>query len=216
MKRIRIALPALALVLAACSAPAPVQDGATPGAAGTNTDSPSATATRTETPAGRYKLTTASGADIAFTLPTPATDPAVAAIEAYRVKVGGDPVSYLVADVDNRKGTVPVDMYMVSAFDEDGRQFTFFSVADAIHGWAPTYSYDFKWSMDGRALDAAEGEGLKREADALYNADTSDAGEAERTTIILASSDAGLPTGFAKVAVQPSSLGNEELAQPAD
>jgi hypothetical protein len=215
MKRIRIALPALALMLAACSAPAPVQDAPTAGATGTKADPPPATAAPVAMPAGRYQLTTASGADIAFTLPTPVTDPAVAAIEAYRAKVGAEPVSYLVADVDNRKGTIPVNMYMVSAFDEDGRQFTFTSVADAIQGWAPTYSYDYKWSMDGRALDAAEGEGLKREADALYNADASDADVAERTTIILASSDAGLPTGFAKVAVQPSTLGNEELAQPA-
>jgi len=215
MKRIRTTLPALVLLLAACTAPAPVQGGPTAGAASTSADSPPVTATGTAIPAGRYELTTASGADISFTLPTPATDPALAAIEAYRVKVGAAPVSYLVADVDNSKGTVPVTMYMVSAFNEEGRQFTFSSVADAIHSWAPTYSYDYKWSMGGRALDAAEGEGLKREADELYNADTSDADIAERTTIILASSDPGLPTGFTKVAVQPSSSADAEEARPA-
>ncbi|WP_307610435.1 hypothetical protein [Pseudarthrobacter sp. W1I19] len=143
------------------------------------------------------------------------TDPAVAAIEAYRVKVGAAPVSYLVADVDNRTGTAPVNLYMVSASSPEGRQATFTSVADALHSWAPTFSYDFKWSMDGKRLDEAQGAGLKREADDLYNADISDVDVAERTTVILASSDADLPTGFTRVAVQPSVTGSEEEAQPA-
>jgi hypothetical protein len=148
-------------------------------------------------------------------LPTPATDPAVAAIEAYRVKVGATPVSYLVADVDNRKGTEPVDMYMVSAFDKEGRQFTFSTVADAIQSWAPTYSYDYKWSMGGKPLDEAAGAQLKREAKDLYNADVSDVDPAERTSVILASSDPELPTEFTRVAVQPSGMGDEEEARPA-
>lgn len=212
MKRIRIALPAFVLMLAACTAPVPAQDGQTTGTASTSAGSPSATAAL---PAGRYELTTASGAHIAFTLPTPATDPAVAAIEAYRVKVGAAPVAYLVADVDNREGTAPVNMYVVSAFTEEGRQFTFSGVAEAIQGWAPTFSYDYKWSMDGRVLDEAVGAGLKSEANDLYDANISDVDIAERTTVILASSDAELPTGFTRVAVQPLGAVDEEEARPA-
>ncbi|MDQ0664855.1 hypothetical protein QFZ35_003353 [Arthrobacter ulcerisalmonis] len=215
MKRIRIVLPAFALMLAACSGPAPAQDVPTAGATGPSADSRSATAAREVMPAGRYKLTTASGAGITFTLPTPPADAAVAAIEAYRVKVGAAPVSYLVADVDNRKGAVPVNMYMVTAFSEEGRQFTFSTVADAIQSWAPTYSYDYKWSMDGRALDEASGAALKREADDLINAEINDVDIAERTTVILASSDAELPVEFTRVAVQPSGMGDEQEARPA-
>jgi hypothetical protein len=215
MKRTRIALPAFVLMLTACTAPVPAQDGPTTGTAGTIAGSPSATAARAALPAGGYELTTASGARITFTLPTPATDPAVSAIEAYRVKVGAAPVSYLVADVDNREGTLPVNMYVVSAFSEEGRQFTFSGVADAIQGWAPTYSYDYKWSMGGKALDEAVGAELKREANDLYNAEVSDVDTGERTTVVLASSDAELPTEFAKVAVQPSGMGDGEEARPA-
>jgi hypothetical protein len=138
----------------------------------------------------------------------------VAAIEAYRVKVGGAPVSYLVADVDNSTGSIPVNLYTVSALSEEGRQFTFSTVADAIQGWAPTFSYDYKWSMGGKALDEAAGAELKREANDLYKADISDVDIAERTTVILASSDAGLPTGFTRVAVQPLGMGDEEEARP--
>ncbi len=213
MKQIRTAAPAVVLLLAACSAPAPVQGGPPAGGAGPSAAQSSATAPGA-TPAGLYGLTTASGAHITFTLPAPATDPAVAAIEAYRVKVGAAPVSYLVADVDNRTGTAPVNLYMVSASSPEGRQATFTSVADALHSWAPTFSYDYKWSMDGKRLDEAQGAGLKREADELYNADISDVDIAERTTVILASSDADLPAGFSRVAVQPSVTGSEEEAQP--
>jgi hypothetical protein len=213
MKRIRMALPAVALMLAACSAPA-AQDSPTAGAAASSA-APAAAAAQGAMPAGPYRLTTASGADITFALPTPATDPAVAAIEAYRVKVGAAPVSYLVADVDNRKGTEPANMYMVTAVDDEGRQFTFSSVADAIQGWAPTYSYDFKWSMGGKALDEAVGAGLKREANDLYNGEVSNVETAERSTVVLASADAELPTEFARVAVQASGMGEEEEARPA-
>ncbi|WP_461174614.1 hypothetical protein M1D93_08140 [Arthrobacter sp. Z1-9] len=214
MKRIRMALPAVVLMLAACSAPT-AQDGPIAGAAASSAASPAAAAVQGAMPAGPYRLTTASGAEITFALPTPATDPAVAAIEAYRVKVGAAPVAYLVADVDNRKGTEPLNMYMVTAFDDEGRQFTFSSVADAIHGWAPTYSYDFKWSMGGKQLDEAVGAGLKREANDLYNGEVSNVDTAERSTVILASPDAELPAGFARVAVQASGMGEEEEARPA-
>ena len=163
-----------------------------------------------------YKLTTELGADITFRLPTPASDPAVAAIEAYRVKVGAGPVSYLVADVDNRQGTALVNMYMVKAFDGEGRQVTFSSVTELIHSWAPTYSYDYKWTIgDGRVLDEAVGAELRREANDLYKANINDAGIAERTTIILASADTELPAEFTRVAVQSSGTEDEEEARPA-
>lgn len=213
MKQLRIALPAFVLLLTACSVPAPVHGSPTAGAALPVADLLPATAPGA-VPAGSYWLTTASGARITFTLPTPVTDPAVAAIEAYRAKVGAAPVSYLVADVDNRAGTAPVNLYSVNAFSEEGRQSTFTSVADALQSWAPTFSYDFGWSMNGKSLDEEQGAALKREANNLYNADITDVDTEERTTVILASPDAELPTEFTRVAVQPSVTGGEEEAHP--
>lgn len=214
-KRRTAALPVLALLaLVGCSAP-PVQDGPT---AGPTTASPSASPTPTATvlKAGKFKLTTAAGATIAFTLPTPASDPAVAELEAYRVKTGGAPVSYLVADVDNRKGSVLVNMYMVSAFNEEGRQYTFSTVTDAINSWKPSYQADGTYLMpNGRVLDDATGTPLSRQATELNNANINDADIAERATLILASTDADLPTEFTRVAVQPSGGGQGEEAQPA-
>ncbi|TLM85356.1 hypothetical protein FDW83_02900 [Pseudarthrobacter sp. NamE2] len=173
-------------------------------------DSPTSVQERT------YKLTTASGAEISFLLPASATDPAVEAIEAYRVKAGAEPVSYLVADVDNRRGNAPVDMYMVNVFDDQGRQLSFSRVTDVIQSWGPTYSYDFKWTMgDGNPVDEGVGAGLKREATALQNSNLDDAAPGEQTRIVLASADADLPLKVARVTVQPSGMGTEEEARPA-
>lgn len=209
-------LPALVLTLASCSAPAPApaQDAAAPGVATTTPAPPSALPM--SVPERSYKLTTASGAEINFLLPAAATEPAVEAIEAYRVKAGADPVSYLVADVDNRKGNAPVDMYMVNVFDNQGRQFSFSRVTDAIQSWGPTYSYDFKWTMgDGTPVDEAVGAALKREAAALQSLNLDNADPGEQIRIVLASADAELPANVARVTVQPSGMGVGEEAQPA-
>jgi len=211
------AAPALLLALAACSVLEPRDDVPASEEVSSTAAPPSVAATSVAMPAGPYELTTQSGAQISFTLPTPATDPAVAAIEAYRVKIGAAPVSYLVAEVDNRGGTAPVDLYAVSASDAEGRQFTFSTVADVIHSWGPTYSYDFKWRMgDGRAVDEAVGTELKREAGDLSNSTINKVDSAGRATIVLASTDVELPAKFADVTVQPSGMGGEEQARPAN
>lgn len=209
------ALFAIVLALAACTAPAPAQDAPPPGVVASTSPPRPEPASPTRAPGGHYKLTTQSGADISLTVPAPATDPAVEAIEAYRAKVGAAPVSYLVADVDNQKGTAPIDMYMVSVFDEQGEQLTFSRVTGVIHSWGPTYSYDFKWTMhDGTPVDEAVGAGLRDEANGLYNANADDAEAGERTRIVLASTNADMPEKVARVTVQPSGMEVEEEAWP--
>lgn len=211
MKPLNI-LPALVLALAACSTPAPAQHAAEPGLPA-SAASPSSVM---PAPRQNYKLTTASGAEISLLLPAPHTDMAVTAIEAYRVKAGADPVSYLVADVDNRNGSIPVDMYMVNVADDQGRQLTFSRVTDVIQSWGPTFSYDFKWTMgDGTPVDEGTGAELKREATALQEANLDDAAPGEQTTIVLASTDTEVPSEVARVTVQASGMGAGEEARPA-
>jgi hypothetical protein len=212
-------LPVLILALVSCTAPVPVpvQDGASSELTSGTAAAPSPPSSSKPLVPGPYRVTTGSGAEINFLLPTSATDPAVAAIEAYRVKAGAIPVSYLVADVDNRRGTVPVNLYAVSVFDAGGRRFTFSSVADVIHSWGPTYSYDFGWRMgDGSAVDEAVAGTLKREATELHSANMNTAvGAAGQTRVVLASSDAQLPAEFVRVTVQPFGMGVEVEAAPA-
>jgi len=212
MKHLTITvLSAAALALSSCAAPA----ASTPAPAPVTAEV-TPTPTTTTLPAGKFKLTTLSGADITFTLPTPATHPAVKAIEAYRVKTGGAPVSYLVAEVDNRKGTDFVNMYRVNAFDADGKEYTFSTVTDSLKLWGPSYGEDYKYTLpSGKVLDDATGSALSSEATELHNANLNGVDVAEKATIVLASSNATLPTEFTRVSVQPSGGGEGEDATPA-
>ena len=208
MKHLTIAtFAAAALALSSCAAPA----------ASTPAPAPvTAEVTPTTLPAGKFKLTTVSGADITFTLPTPATDPAVKAIEAYRVKTGGAPVSYLVAEVDNRKGTELVNMYQVNVFDAEGTEYTFGDVAQTISAWKLSYTSDYKYvTAAGKVLDDATGSALSSEGTELHNAHIGDADVAEKATLVLVSEATTLPSEFTRVSVQPSGGGEGEDATPA-
>ena len=137
-------------------------------------------------------------------------------MEALRVKAGGKPVSYLVAEVDNRKGTERVNMYQVDAFDAEGAQYTFSTAADLTSLWGPSYGADGSYTMpSGKVLDAATGDAMSREATDLHNAHLNDTEKGEKATIVLASSNATLPTEFTRVSVQPSGGGEGEEAVPA-
>jgi hypothetical protein len=140
----------------------------------------------------------------------------VKGLEAFRKKSGGAPVAYLVADVDNRKGTEPVNTYMVAAFDAEGIQYTFSTVTDVLNTWSPVYGSDLKYTTaDGKPIDEATGDALSRQATDLNNANINDADPGERTTIILASPIADLPAEFTRVSVQPSGAGEGEEATSA-
>ena len=212
MKRLTI-FAAVAVLATSCAAPAATSPAPAPAPV---TAEASPTPTSTTLPAGKFKLTTLSGAEVTFTLPTPATHPAVKDLEALRVKAGGKPVSYLVAEVDNRKGTERVNMYQVDAFSEDGAQFQFSDAATLTSLWSPSYGADGSYTMpSGKVLDAAAGAALQAEATDLHNALIGDAEKGEKATIVLASSNATLPTEFTRVSVQPSGGGEGEDATPA-
>jgi len=137
-------------------------------------------------------------------------------LEAYRKKTGGAPVAYLVAEVDNRKGTDRVNMYQVDAFDAEGIQYRFSTVAETVSLWKPTYTSDYKYmTAAGKVLDDATGSALSSEGSDLYDAHLNDAEKGEKATIVLASSKATLPSEFTRVSVQPSGGGEGEDATPA-
>jgi len=216
MKRVAMAVVAVVLLsgCAAGSSAAPDAVSAAPSVSVSVTPTPTPTAT--SLPAGKFKLTTVSGAEVTFTLPTPVTHPAVKDLEALRVKAGGAPVAYLVAEVDNRKGTERVNMYQVDAFSEDGEQFQFSDAAALTNLWAPNYGADGSYTLpSGKVLDAATGDALSREATEVHNKHIGDAEKGAKTTIVLASSNATLPKEFTRVAVQPSGGGEGEEATPA-
>lgn len=129
--------------------------------------------------------------------------------------MGGRPVSYVVADVDNRTGSEPVNMYQINAFDEEGREYTFGVVTEVVETWKPTYRNDFEYKLpDGRVVDHAAASALSDEGSELSDASLSGADVAERAKVVLASADVDLPEEFLKVSVQPSGSGQGEAAIP--
>ena len=212
MKHLTIAtFAAAALALSSCAAPA----ASTPAPAPVTAEA-TPTPTATTLPAGKFKLTTISGAEVTFTLPTPVTDPAVAKLEAYRKKMGAKPVAYLVAEVDNRKGTKPVNMYQVNAFDAEGIQYMFSGVTDAISEWKPSYQADDTYLLpSGKVIPGDAGTPLSNEGSDLHNAFNEYVDVAERKTVVLQSPTTELPAEFTRVSVQPSGGGEGEDATPA-
>jgi hypothetical protein len=167
-------------------------------------------------PAGVFDLVAKTGGIVRFTLPTPASDPAVADIEAFRKKTGAAPVSYIVADVDNRSGTEVINMYKVSAYDAEGREYAFARAAGVFGEWGPTFGSDYVYRMpDGSILDEATGSALNNEEVRLNNAIDIVASPAQRANIILISKSTDLPKEFTRVAVAPSGMGYPIDALPS-
>lgn len=128
MKRL-IAITAAALILTGCSAPAasqPAQQAAAP------TGTPTPTATVLEP--GKFAFTNATGAT--GTLEVPGTpDPE---IEGLRALVGAEPTTYLTVSVDNRNGTVGVNMYGVSIFTPEGKELKYTGADTYIDSLRPS------------------------------------------------------------------------------
>jgi len=203
----------LVLFAAGCTVPTTAPATSTPADGGTA--SAEATPAPTVLPARKFTLNTRAGAKITFELPAPATDPALAKLEAFREKAGGKRVSYVVADVDNQTGTEPVNMHQINAFDKEGREYKFGAVTEVLETWKPTYRNDFEYKLpDGRVVDNATGRALGNEASELSDANLNGADVAERAKIVLASIDFDLPDEFSRVSVQPSGSGQGEVAIP--
>lgn len=211
MKALPVLAVAAILAMTGCGASQSASSASTPAAA-----SATPTPTHTLLPGGKFTLKTKSGATVNFTLPAPPTDPAVAPIEAYRVKTGAAAATYIVADVDNRNGSELVNMYKVLAFDTEGNQYTFTPASNAVHSWEPVYGSDYKYKMpNGTVLDDATGDALSGQGVSLENANMGDTEVGARKTVVLASDSASLPSQFTKVVVMPSGGDTEEDASQA-
>ena len=103
--------------------------------------------TPTETPVdamgpGTYTFDT--GAGTVGTLEVPGTAPVD--IEEVRTLVGGEPVTYLTGNLDNREGAELFDMYRVSIYDMEGNKYDYEPAEDYMHSTvsidAPDDVYD--------------------------------------------------------------------------
>ena len=170
--------------------------------------------------AGEYEVYSMDGAHITFDLPADPEDEALQEIEQYRKDVQADPVTYIVADVDNRGGSNSVDMYQVAVFDEDGNKYEFSEVSNYISDIAPRTD----WEGDDETYLLPNGERLSREEGSdlysrnvdLHNEYLYGASVGERKTLIRVYEGDDLPDEFTRVSVMSSGAYEEVEAFPSD
>ncbi|WP_247041937.1 hypothetical protein [Arthrobacter rhizosphaerae] len=142
MKRRWLSVTVLIFVLLAtgCEGPVPFQtdtdppevSGSPPTQAPT---SPRTTAAQTPAPAatilrpGKYRFNAATGATGTMEIPAPP----VPGIEELRTFVNEAPVTYLTAVVDNRQGSVAINMDSISIFTPEGAEYKYQSASDYIN-----------------------------------------------------------------------------------
>ncbi|ANG86364.1 hypothetical protein A8L33_14260 [Microbacterium aurantiacum] len=151
-------------------------------------------------PAGAdYFFVADEGAVGKFTFPGDPYAPA----EELRTIVGAPPLTYVAVTVDNRKGSVGVNMYELAAFDADGRKYTFSTVDTFMDDWIQLVGTETNEDIDlyNRFVDAIN-------ANMVY----ADVGQV--VTFIMASPDVDLPSEFTRIAVQPSGMGTDVEVLP--
>ena len=168
-------------------------------------------------PAGEYEAYAEAGGHIVMEIPASTDDELIAEIEDYREQIGAEPVTYLIADVDNREGSDSIGMRKVKVFDAEGVEYEFTDAADLIEEWGPSYTSDYENVMpDGTVLTIEENKAISQaERDLLDNL-TGSVSAAGRGTIILIHEGTDLPDEYTRVAVQPGPFGETVEAYPAD
>src|SRR5699024_12698765 len=71
---------------------------------------------------GEYEIYSMDGAHIVFDLPSDSSSDELKEIEQYRETLEADPVTYLIADEENRDGAASASRRSVSVFDGDGKE----------------------------------------------------------------------------------------------
>jgi len=153
---------------------------------------------------------TSDGAFITMTMDAQTEDDdEIAWLEQYRGDVGGEPVTYVLSDVDNRDGSELVNMYNISMYDQQGTEYTCDTPGNYVDkNWEPVWLYtssdtDEYVTADGEPMDYDKGEDLNRQA----NEHEFSAGVSpfERATLVSICPD-DLPERVTAVEVMPGGI----------
>ena len=118
-----------------------------------------------------FFASTVTGAQITMTMDAQRGDSEeIAWLEQYREDAGGEPVSYILSDVDNRDGSELINMYNISVYDEEGLEWACGSPDEYLDEvWRPEWLYistdqDEYESADGEPMDYDTAEELDNRA----------------------------------------------------
>lgn len=171
---------------------------------------------------GTYRTYTSSGAIINFDLPTEPSHESLTEIEQYRddVEVSAEPVTYIVAEVDNRDGSQTVGLPGISVFDPDGNEYEFTGVSNYINDISP----ETDWEDDGESYILRDGTKIPRhEGFDLYNKGVELHNEyldgikvAGAGEMILVYEGEDFPDEFTRVATWPHGMGEADEATPVN
>lgn len=180
MKKFMAPLGVAALLLTGCSG------GATDEPTASSTPKTSATTEPTEAAIdamgpGTYMFDTGTGTTGTIEIPGAAP----ADLEDLRTQAGGEPVTYLAVNVDNRDGAESFDVYTVTIYDNDGTAYEFQSASDYVDSITPDSS-----------VVGADVYNLYVEA---YNSYSSVVDAMERTDVVVVGSE--VPADIAGVSV---------------
>lgn len=116
------------------------------------------------------------------------SDKRVAKIEKYLKDNTGYHREYMIAEVDNRRGTEAANMYQVDIFDPEGASYTFTKARDLISDAIPTMHSDYSYTTaDGsKKLTGAEYERIRDAGHELEEAQAWDVSPLGKETFILA------------------------------
>lgn len=116
------------------------------------------------------------------------TDPRVKDIEKYLKDATGYHREYIIADVDNRKGTEVANMYSVKIYDEAGSSYEFTNVYNLIEDAKPVWNIDdtYTTAFGDKELTEAEYRALSDRGSKLSEAQTWAIDPLEKATFILA------------------------------
>ncbi len=165
---------------------------------------------------GEYEIYSMDGAHIVFDLPSDSSSDELKEIEQYRETLEADPVTYLIADVDNRDGAASASMRSVSVFDEDGKEYEFIEADTAISDWSAIWAIDDDeyYMPDGTEISEDEAYQLWDYEDDVTESLTTEVSQAGRETVVLMYEGDDLPDEFTRVAASVS--GFDEDAFPTD
>ena len=149
-------------------------------------------------PAGEFELQASQGTHITFELPTDPAHESLQSIEEYREALDLEPVTYIVAEVDNRQGDSPVTLADIYVYDPDGTEYIFSSAGPIVSRWDTPTDETYYMSQDIR-------EELSQ--------DVQPAGKDE---LILIYEGDDLADEFTRVAAWPTGPGDAEEAYLAD
>ncbi|WP_262103462.1 hypothetical protein [Arthrobacter sp. Marseille-P9274] len=207
---------AFVLILTACGSPESSPDGAPQEAPAAAPETQAPEPSQQIFGPGEFELTTADGARITMQIPS---DPP-ADIEGFRKDVGADPVTYMTAQIDNRKGSTSVGLYQVTLYDPEGNTYVFEDASVSHIGeWGPTYTEDYEYLLsDGTKLDEATGEALNSQSTDLYNKylNSGNVDPLAKGEAVMIGAFDKVPEEITGVAVEAYGMGEPELAAPAD